>query len=59
MVVKIAGVRMYMWRAVDDEGEVLDALVQKRRNKAAAVTFLRRILKSTEIRPEATVTDGL
>ena len=59
MVVKIAGVRMYMWRAVDDEGEVLDVLVQKRRNKAAAVTFLRRILKSTEIRPEATVTDGL
>jgi len=59
MVVKIAGVRMYMWRAVDDEGEVLDVLVQKRRNKAAAVTFLRRILKSTEIRPEAIVTDGL
>ena len=59
MVVKIAGVRMYMWRAVDDEGEVLDVLVQKRRNKAAAVKFLRRILKSTEIRPEAIVTDGL
>jgi len=59
MVVKIAGVRMYMWRAVDDEGEVLDVLVEKRRNKAAAVTFLRRILKSTEILTEAIVTDGL
>jgi len=31
MVVKIAGVRMCMWRAVDDEDEVLDVLVQKRR----------------------------
>lgn len=56
---KIVGVHMYMWRAVDDEGEVLDVLVQKRRNKAAAINFLRRILKSTETRPEAIVTDGL
>jgi len=39
MVVKIAGVRMYMWRAVDDAGEVLDVLVQKRRHKAGAGTF--------------------
>jgi transposase-like protein len=37
MVVKIGGRRMYLWRAVDDEGEVLDVLVQKRRNKAAAL----------------------
>ena len=35
MVVKIGGRRMYLWRAIDDEGEVLDVLVQKRRNKAA------------------------
>lgn len=59
MVVKIAGVRMYMWRAVDDESEVLDVLVQKRRNKTAAVKFLRRTLKSTEVRPEVIITDGL
>ena len=38
MVVKIGGRRMYLWRAVDDEGEVLDVLVQKRRNKAAGGT---------------------
>ncbi|MEP7350546.1 MAG: IS6 family transposase [Sphingorhabdus sp.] len=37
MVVRIRGKRMYMWRAVDNEGEVLDVLVQKRRNKAAAL----------------------
>lgn len=35
-VVKIGGRRMYLWRAVDDEGEVADVLVQKRRNKHAA-----------------------
>src|SRR5665213_4622614 len=37
MVVKIRGRRMMLWRAVDDEGEVLDMLVQKRRDKAAAL----------------------
>src|ERR671917_188935 len=36
MAVQIAGERMYLWRAVDDEGEVLDVLVQQRRDKAAA-----------------------
>ena len=37
MVVRIAGKRMYLWRAVDHEGEVLDMLVQRRRNKRAAL----------------------
>ena len=47
MVVRIAGLRMFLWRAVDDEDEVMDMLVQKRRNKAAALKLLRklRILK--------------
>ncbi len=36
---------MFMWRAVDSEGEVLDVLVQKRRNKAAALKLLRKLLK--------------
>lgn len=40
MVVRINGVRMFIWRAVDSEGEVLDLLVQKRRNKAAAMKVL-------------------
>ena len=59
MVVKIRGQRMYLWRAVDDEGEVLDILVQKRRNKAAALKLLRKLLKNQGIHPEAIVTDGL
>jgi putative transposase len=56
MVVRIAGERMFLWRAVDDEGVVLDMLVQKRRNKAAAYKLL---LKNQGVRPETIITDGL
>ena len=59
MVVKIAGGRMYLWRAVDDEGEVLDVLVQKRRNKEAALNLLRKLLRNQGIHPESTTTDKL
>ena len=59
VVVRIRGRRMYLWRAVDDEGEVLDILVQKRRNKHAALKLLRRLLRKTGIHPEAIVTDKL
>jgi transposase-like protein len=59
MVVRIRGQRMYMWRAVDSEGEVLDMLVQKRRNKAAALKLLRKLLKNQGFVPERFVTDGL
>lgn len=42
--VKIGGKPMYLWRAVDGEGEVLDVLVQKRRNKRAALEwFVNRL----------------
>jgi putative transposase len=59
MMVKIAGQRMYLWRAVDDEGEVLDVLVQKRRNKHAALKLLRKLLKNQGIHPETITTDKL
>ena len=59
MVVKISGKRMWLWRAVDDEGEVLDVLVQKRRNTRAAVRLLRKLLKHQGSHPEAIVTDKL
>jgi hypothetical protein len=59
LVSKIAGRRMYLWRAVDDEGEVLDILVQKRRNKHAALKLLRKLLKSQGIHPETITTDKL
>ena len=41
MVVRIAGKRMYLWRAVDHEGEVLDMLVQRRRDTRAALRLTR------------------
>ena len=59
VVVKIGGRRMYLWRAVDDEGEVLDVLVQKRRNKEAALKLLRRLLRNSGSHPETIVTDKL
>jgi putative transposase len=59
MVVRINGKRMFMWRAVDDEGEVLDVLVQKRCNKRAALRLLRKLLKRQGYVPDRFVTDGL
>ena len=45
MAVRIGGQRTFLWRAVDDEGEVLDMLFQKRPNKRAAARLLRKLLK--------------
>src|SRR5471030_1837425 len=45
LFVKISGKQCYLWRAVDHEGEVLDVFVTSRRDKAAALRFLKRILK--------------
>lgn len=59
MYVRIGGQKMWLWRAVDDEGEVLDVLVQKRRNKHAALKLLRKLLKNQGIHPETITTDKL
>ena len=59
MVVSIGGQRMYMWRAVDSEGEVLDVLIQRRRDKAAALKLLRKLLKKQGFAPAVIVTDKL
>ena len=59
MVVKINGQRMWLWRAVDDEGTVLDMLVQKRRNTVAAVRLLLKLLKRQGAHPETITTDRL
>jgi len=45
MVVRIASERLYLWRAVDDEGEVLEMLVQRRRDSRAALRLMRKLLK--------------
>ena len=59
MAVTIAGRRFWLWRAVDDEGEVLDLLVQRRRDKAAAVKLMRKLLKKQGFAPDVLVTDKL
>jgi putative transposase len=55
----IHGQRHYLWRAVDQEGNVLDALVQRRRDKAAAKTFFRKLLKGLRYVPRVIITDKL
>ena len=59
MVVRIAGKRMYLWRAVDHEGEVLDMLVQRRRDTQAAHRLMRKLLKKQGFAPKLLVTDKL
>jgi transposase-like protein len=50
---------VYLWRAVDAEGEVLDVLVQSKRNKHAALKLMRKLLKKYAFVPERLVTDDL
>jgi transposase-like protein len=59
MAVMIAGREFWLWRAVDDEGEVLDLLVQRRRDKAAAVKLTHKLLKKQGFAPDVLVTDKL
>jgi transposase-like protein len=59
MVVRIAGKRMYLWRAVDHEGEVLDTLVQRRRDTQGALRLMRKLLKKQGFAPKLLVTDKL
>ena len=47
---------MYLWRAVDDEGEILEVLVQSRRNKKAALKLVRKLLKRQGFLPSIIVT---
>src|SRR5262245_49589816 len=56
---KINGELVYLWRAVDQDGETLDILVQKRRNARAAKRFLRKLLKGLHYVPRAIATDKL
>jgi transposase-like protein len=59
MFVSIGGRRMYLWRAVDDEGEILDVLVQARRDKRAALRLMRKLLKKQGMAPATLITDRL
>jgi putative transposase len=59
MVVSIQGKRMYLWRAVDSEGEVLDLLVQAKRDTRAALRLMRKLLRKQGCAPDELVTDKL
>src|SRR5215204_5928348 len=59
VVVKIAGVKHWLWRAVDQDGLVLDILVQSRRDKRAAKRLLRKLLKKQMQPPRVMITDKL
>ena len=59
LVVRIGGKRMYLWRTVDHEGEVLDMLVQSRRDSRAALRLMRKLLKKRGFAPKLLVTDKL
>ena len=56
--VKVNGKLCYLWRAVDHEGEVLEVVVTSKRDKAAALKLLKRMMKKYG-RPRSVVTDGL
>jgi len=53
----IRGKKHYLWRAVDQDGNVLDILVQSRRNKNAATRFFRKLLKGLQYVPWLIITD--
>jgi putative transposase len=57
--VRIGDAHMYLWRAVNGEGEVLDVLVQRRRDKRAAMKLMRKLLTNQGVRPIRVVTDKL
>jgi putative transposase len=59
VLLKIKGRKHWLWRAVDRDGQVLDILVQERRNQEAAERFLRRVLDGEDRAPRVVVTDKL
>ena len=58
MVCNIGGKRMYLWRAVDNEGEVLDLVMQRRRDTNAALKLLKRLLRNQPVDPVSITTGG-
>ena len=56
---RIGGRVVYLWRAVDAEGEVLDVLVQSKRNKHSALKLMRKLLKKYSFAPDRMITDDL
>src|SRR3954447_7417903 len=59
MVIRMAGEHLYLWRAVDHEGEVLDMLVQRPRDRRAALRLMRKLLRKQGFTPKSLSTDKL
>ena len=59
MIIHIAGKRIYLWRAVDHGGEVLDMLVQRHRDKRAVLRLMRKLLRRQGFVPKLLATDKL
>ncbi len=59
LFVKIQGRQQYLWRAVDEDGDTIDILVQSRRNRRAALRFFRKLLKGQGCVPRRLITDKL
>lgn len=59
MYLKINGKTHYLWRAFDQDGNILDILVQSRRNKHAAKRFFCKLLKGLQYVPRVIITDKL
>ena len=59
LFVRIQGRQQYLWRAVDEDGDTIDVLVQSRRNRRAALRFFRKLLKGQGCVPRRLITDKL
>ena len=59
LFLKIQGRQQYLWRAGDEDGDVIDILVQSRRNRRAATRFFRKLLKGQGREPRRLITDTL
>ena len=59
LFIRIQGRQQYLWRAVDEDGDVIDILVQSRRNRRAAERFFRKLLKRQGCEPRRLITDKL
>ena len=59
LFVNVQGERQYLWRAVDQDGDVIDILIQSRRDRRAAARFFRMLLKGQGREPRRLVTDKL
>jgi hypothetical protein len=56
--IRINGQQQYLWRALDQDGDVIDVLVQRRRNQCAAERFFRRLLRRQGVEPLRIITDN-